>query len=64
MIPRELLKKIRKIEIHTSRLVDNQLAGRYNSVFKGRGMAFSEVRRLEPGCFLADWPRDQETTCR
>jgi uncharacterized protein (DUF58 family) len=49
MIPRELLKKIRKIEIYTSRLVNNQLAGRYHSVFKGRGMAFSEVRQYYPG---------------
>ncbi len=49
MIPRELLKKIRKIEIYTSRLVNSQLAGRYNSVFKGRGMAFSEVRPYTPG---------------
>jgi uncharacterized protein (DUF58 family) len=49
MIPRELLKKIRKIEIYTSRMVESQLAGRYNSVFKGRGMAFSEVRPYNPG---------------
>src|SRR5262245_40549488 len=48
-IPRELLKKIRKIEIHTSRLVNQQLAGQYHSVFKGRGMAFSEVRPYQPG---------------
>ena len=49
MIPRELLKKIRKIEIYTNRLVNNQLAGQYHSVFKGRGMAFSEVRQYVPG---------------
>ena len=48
-IPRELLKKIRKIEIYTNRLVNNQLAGQYQSVFKGRGMAFSEVRQYVPG---------------
>jgi uncharacterized protein (DUF58 family) len=48
-IPRELLKKIRKIEIHTARLVNQQLAGQYQSVFKGRGMAFSEVRQYFPG---------------
>jgi uncharacterized protein (DUF58 family) len=48
-IPRELLKKIRKIEIYTNRLVNNQLAGQYHSVFKGRGMAFSEVRQYVPG---------------
>ncbi|MCB9557272.1 MAG: DUF58 domain-containing protein [Deltaproteobacteria bacterium] len=49
MIARELIKKIRKIEIHTSRLVNDQLAGHYHSVFKGRGMAFEEVRKYQPG---------------
>jgi uncharacterized protein (DUF58 family) len=49
MLTRELLKKIRKIEISTSRLVNNQLAGQYHSVFKGRGMEFSEVRQYFPG---------------
>jgi len=49
MLPRELLKKIRKIEIYTSRIVNNQLAGQYHSVFKGRGMAFSEVRQYQAG---------------
>ena len=36
---------MRKIEIVTERLVDEQLAGQYHSVFKGRGIAFSEVRQ-------------------
>jgi len=49
MIPRELIKKLRKIEIHTSRLANDQLAGSYHSVFKGKGMAFSEVRQYQPG---------------
>lgn len=49
MLPRELLKKVRKIEIRTSRLVDEQLAGQYHSVFKGRGMAFDEVRPYQVG---------------
>ena len=49
MIPRELLKKLRTIEIRTSRLANEQLAGSYHSVFKGRGMAFSEVRQYQPG---------------
>ena len=49
MIPKELVKKLRKIEIHTSRLANDQLAGGYHSVFKGRGMAFSEVRQYQPG---------------
>src|SRR5215475_16064484 len=56
-IPRELLKKIRKIEIHTSKLVNDQLAGQYQSVFKGRGLAFTEVRQYLPGddVRLIDW---------
>lgn len=49
MISREILKKLRKIEIHTSRLANEQLAGGYHSIFKGRGMAFSEVRQYQPG---------------
>jgi uncharacterized protein (DUF58 family) len=49
MIPRELVKKLRKIEIHTARLANDQLVGSYHSVFKGRGMAFSEVRQYQPG---------------
>jgi uncharacterized protein (DUF58 family) len=49
MIPRDLVKKLKKIEIHTSRLANDQLAGSYHSVFKGRGMAFAEVRQYQPG---------------
>jgi uncharacterized protein (DUF58 family) len=49
MLSRDLLKKIRLIEISTSRLVQDQLAGHYQSVFKGRGMAFSEVREYSAG---------------
>jgi uncharacterized protein (DUF58 family) len=49
MLPRELLKKVKKIEIRTSRLVDEQLAGQYHSIFKGRGMAFDEVRPYQIG---------------
>lgn len=57
MLPSELIKKIRAIEIHTSRLVNAQLAGAYQSVFKGRGIAFSEVRLYQPGddIRLIDW---------
>src|SRR5438067_13818364 len=49
MIPREILKKIRQIEIRTSRLVTESLAGAYHSVFKGQGMNFEEVREYQPG---------------
>ena len=49
MITREIVKKLRKIEIHTARLANDQLAGSYHSVFKGRGMAFSEVRQYQRG---------------
>jgi len=49
VISRELVKKLKKIEIYTSRLANDQLAGSYHSVFKGRGMAFSEVRQYQHG---------------
>jgi len=49
MIPRELLKKIRYIEIRTSRLVNEVLAGQYSATFKGRGMEFEEVRPYQIG---------------
>lgn len=46
---REILKKVRQIEIRTNRLVNDSLAGQYHSVFKGRGMDFSEVREYVAG---------------
>jgi uncharacterized protein (DUF58 family) len=49
MIPREILKKIRQIEIRTNRIVTETLAGAYHSVFKGQGMNFDEVREYQPG---------------
>jgi len=49
MLDRELLKKIRRIEILTRRHVDETFAGQYKSVFKGRGMEFSEVREYAVG---------------
>ncbi len=48
MIPKDLLKKIKFIEITTSRLVNTVFAGEYHSVFKGRGMEFDEVREYDP----------------
>ncbi|HUK81806.1 MAG TPA: DUF58 domain-containing protein [Verrucomicrobiae bacterium] len=49
MIPREILKKVRQIEIRTNREVTDVLGGQYHSVFKGRGMEFEEVREYLPG---------------
>jgi len=49
MIPREILKKIRKVQITTSRMVTDVFAGQYQSVFKGKGMEFYEVREYLPG---------------
>jgi uncharacterized protein (DUF58 family) len=49
MIPKELARKIRYIEIHTRKAVNDVLAGEYESVFKGRGMEFDEVREYAPG---------------
>jgi uncharacterized protein (DUF58 family) len=49
VIPRELLKALRKIEIQTNRLATEQLAGSYTSVFRGQGLAFREVRQYQPG---------------
>lgn len=46
---REVLRKVRRIEIRTKRLVTNALAGAYHSVFKGQGMDFEEVREYSPG---------------
>ncbi|HCY81090.1 MAG TPA: DUF58 domain-containing protein [Xanthomarina gelatinilytica] len=49
MDTKELLKKVRKIEIKTRRLSDHIFGGRYHSTFKGRGMTFSEVRQYQYG---------------
>ncbi len=49
MIPREILQKVRQIEIRTNRVVDSVLGGEYNSAFRGRGMEFEEVREYQPG---------------
>ncbi|MFH1460116.1 MAG: DUF58 domain-containing protein [Candidatus Omnitrophota bacterium] len=49
MIPKELLKKIRHIQIYSSRLVNDILAGAYHSTFKGQGIEFESVREYQPG---------------
>ncbi|MEI6323551.1 MAG: DUF58 domain-containing protein [bacterium] len=46
---REILRKIRRLELRTRRLVESSFAGQYQSVFKGRGMNFEEVRPYTPG---------------
>ena len=49
MIPKDVLDKVRRIEIMTNRLVTDVFAGQYHSVFKGRGMEFDEVREYQHG---------------
>jgi uncharacterized protein (DUF58 family) len=46
---RDILKRIRRIELRTRKLVNTAIAGQYHSVFKGRGMNFDEVREYSPG---------------
>src|SRR5581483_7758228 len=45
----ELLRKVKRIEITTRRLVEQGVGGEYHSVFKGRGVEFAEVRPYQPG---------------
>jgi uncharacterized protein (DUF58 family) len=49
MIPKEILQNVRRIEIRTRSIVNSILGGEYHSVFKGRGMEFSEVRKYSAG---------------
>jgi uncharacterized protein (DUF58 family) len=57
MLSKELVKKIRQIQIRTNRLVDETLGGEYHSLFKGQGMEFSEVREYQDGDDIrtVDW---------
>ena len=57
MIPKEILKKVRHIEIRTKGLVNDLFGGEYHSIFKGRGMTFSEVREYVAGddIRMIDW---------
>lgn len=48
-LSRELLKKVKRIEIRTTRMVNEVFSGEYHSIFKGLGMEFSEVREYQPG---------------
>ncbi len=58
-LPGDLLVKVRRIEISTKKLVEQGVAGSYHSVFRGRGMEFSEVRPYQPGDDVRsiDWNR-------
>jgi len=49
MLPKDIIRKIRRIQITTNRLVNESLAGEYHSVFKGRGMEFEDVREYQHG---------------
>ncbi|MFQ5578044.1 MAG: DUF58 domain-containing protein [Anaerolineae bacterium] len=54
MLPAELFRKIRRIEIRTRRLVNDSFAGEYHAIFKGRGMEFDEVRPYQVGDEIRD----------
>src|SRR3990170_3099838 len=57
MLPTEILKKVKRIEIRTKHLVEEVFSGEYHSIFKGRGMEFEEVREYQAGddVKLIDW---------
>src|SRR5919108_3168482 len=49
MLPREVLRQIRRLHLLARRAVEDLLGGEYHSVFKGQGLAFDEVRAYQPG---------------
>src|SRR5580704_9824099 len=49
MLPRELLRQVRRLQLRARRAVEDLLGGEYHSVFKGAGIAFEEVREYQPG---------------
>src|SRR5712692_6147319 len=49
MLPREIIRQIRRLQLRARRAVEDLLGGEYHSVFKGMGMAFEEVREYQPG---------------
>src|SRR5207253_9601525 len=49
MLPREVIRQIRRLQIRARRAVENLVGGEYHSVFKGMGIAFEEVREYQPG---------------
>lgn len=54
MLTSDLIRKIKRIEIRTRRLVNDSFAGEYHAIFKGRGMEFDEVRPYQPGDEIRD----------
>src|SRR5438309_2598007 len=49
MLPREVVRQVRRLQIRARRAVEDLLGGEYHSVFKGTGIAFEEVREYQPG---------------
>src|SRR5438046_9416022 len=49
MLPREIIRQIRRLHLQARRAVEDLLGGEYHSVFKGTGIAFEEVREYQPG---------------
>src|SRR5712692_2985865 len=49
MLPREVIRQIRRLQIKARRAVEDLVGGEYHSVFKGMGIAFDEVRQYQPG---------------
>src|SRR5207237_6818669 len=49
MLPREVLRQVRRLQLRARRAVEDPLGGAYRSVFKGTGIAFEEVREYQPG---------------
>ena len=54
MLPREVLRQIRRLQLKARRAVEDLLGGEYHSVFKGAGVAFEEVREYQPGDDVRD----------
>ena len=49
MLPREVIRQIRRLQLKARRAVEDLLGGEYHSVFKGAGIAFEDVRAYQPG---------------
>ncbi|MCK4813491.1 MAG: DUF58 domain-containing protein [Candidatus Marinimicrobia bacterium] len=57
MLSKDILHKVKQVEIQTRRIVNDVFSGEYRSIFKGKGMSFSEVREYQPGddVRMIDW---------